>query len=227
MDPLERSGPLVRVTNFVYRLLVIELAFVLATLPALLGIFFLEQHPSNIPLYAGFALFFGPAISAGIYAWRADEDVVPWVRYWKGWVESFVQSVTVWAVVVVMAALAAFNAAYAEVGAGFIIGGAMVAGVIAVVGVALLVVVANFSFRARDLFSVVMYGTASAPLSALGIVSLAVLAGALLVFTADWVLVLLASFMLLLLARTVRPMIVQIHQDLVQERVARAGSAGS
>ena len=35
---------------------------------------------------------------------------------------------------------------------------------------------------------------------------------------ADWVLVLLASFLLLLLARTVRPMIVQIHQDLVSDR---------
>ena len=216
VDPLERSGPLARVTNFVYRLIVIELAFVLATLPATVGILLLEQHPSNIPLYAGFALLFGPAISAGVYAWRADEDVVPWVRFWKGWLESFVQSVIVWGVVVGLAALVSFNAAYADVGSGFLVGGAVVAGCVAVVGVALLVVVANFSFRTRDLFSVVMYGTASAPLSALGIVSLTVLAGGVLFFASDWVLMLLASFMLLLLARTVRPMIVQIHQDLVR-----------
>lgn len=223
MDPHERPGPLARVTNFVYRLIVIELAFVLATLPALIGIFFLEQHPSNIPLYAGFALLFGPAISAGIYAWRADEDVVPWARYWKGWIESFVQSIIVWAAVVGLAALVAFNAAYAEVGTSWIIGGAVVAGAVAIIGVALLVVVANFSFRTRDLFSVVMYGVASAPLAALGIISLTVLAGAVLLTWADWVLVLLASFMLVLLARTVRPMIVQIHQDLVRDAEPESG----
>lgn len=55
----EREGPLTRVTNFVYRLIVIEVAFVLATLPALLGILLLDQEPSNIPLYGLFALFFG------------------------------------------------------------------------------------------------------------------------------------------------------------------------
>lgn len=212
---LEREGPLTKFTNFVYRLIVIELAFVLAALPALTGVFFLEQHPSNIPLYAGFALFFGPAIAASVYAWRADQDVIPWLRFWKGWVESFKQSMIVWTPVVALAGLVAFNAAYANVAVAFTIGAVVIACAGAVFGVALLVIVANFSFRTRDLFSVVMYGTASAPLGALGVASLTILAGAVAYFWSDWAVVLLASFLLLLLARTVRPMIVQINADLV------------
>lgn len=211
----EREGPLATLTNFVYRLIVIELAFVLSTSPALIGIFFLEQHASNIPFYGLFALFFGPAISAGVYAWRADQDVVPWLRFWKGWIESFFQTMVVWVPVVAICGLVAFNAAYADVPTGFIIGGVVIAAAAAVYGIALLVIVANFTFRTRDLFTVVMYGTASAPLSALGVVSTALLAGAVVFFWADWVLVLIASFMLLLLARIVRPMIMQINADLV------------
>ncbi len=213
---LDREGPLTKLTNFVYRLIVIEAAFVLVTLPALIGIFFLEQHPSNIPLYAAFALFFGPAISAGVYAWRADQDVVPWLRFWKGWIESFKQTMVVWIPVVGICALVAFNAAYANVPAAFIIGGIVIAAGAVIYGVALLVIIANFSFRTRDLFAVVMFGTAHAPLAALGIVSLTILAGAIIVFWADWVLVLLASFMLVLLARIVRPMLIQINEGLVK-----------
>lgn len=212
----EREGPLTRLTNFVYRLIVIEVAFVLATLPALLGIFFLEAHASNIPLYAGFALFFGPAISAGVYAWRADQDVVPWLRFWKGWIESFIQSMIVWTPVVALCGLIAFNSAYAQVPEAFIIGGIVLACAAVITGIGLLVIVANFTFRTRDLFSVMMYGTASSPLGALGIITTTVLSGAVVVFWSDWVLVLLASFMLVLLARIVRPMIVQIHADLVE-----------
>lgn len=209
------EGPLTKLTNFVYRLVVIELGFVLSTLPALAGIFFLEQHPSNIPLYAGFALFFGPAIAAGIYAWRADADVVPWLRYWKGWIESFKQSLIVWIPVVGISALVAFNATYADVPAPFIIGGVVIAAAAVIFGIALLVIVANFTFRTRDLFTVVMYGTAAAPLAALGIVSMTILSAAMAFFWSDWVLVLMASFMLVLLARIVRPMIIHINADLI------------
>lgn len=223
MDP-EREGPLTTLTNFVYRLIVIEAAFILATAPALIGIFFLEQHASNIPLYAAFALFFGPAISAGIYTWRADSDVVPWLRFWKGWVDSLRQTMVVWLPATAFTGLVAFNAAYAQVPTVFLMGGAVIAAGVAVYAIALLVIIANFSFRSRDLFQVVMYGIASAPLAALGVVSLCVLAGGVVVLWADWVLVLLASTMLWLLARTVRPLILQIHTDLVDQRAAPGAS---
>ncbi|GAA1163758.1 hypothetical protein [Nesterenkonia sandarakina] len=212
---IDRNGPLSRVTNFVYRLLIIELGFVLATAPALIGIFLLEPDASNIPLYAVCALLFGPAITAGIYAWRTDHDVVPWLRFWKGWIEGLAQSLLIWVPAVALLALAAFNAAYAQVGLGFIVAGIVigVAGVIA--AVAALVVIANFSFRARDLFKVALYGAASAPLAALGIVSLLVITAGLIVVVSDWLPVLLASFLLLLLTRTVAPMLHQIRTDLV------------
>ncbi|MBO0595464.1 hypothetical protein I2485_10575 [Nesterenkonia sp. E16_7] len=212
---IDRNGPLSRVTNFVYRLLIIELGFVLATAPALIGIFLLEPDASNIPLYAVCALLFGPAITAGVYAWRTDHDVVPWLRFWKGWVDGLGQSLMIWVPAVALLGLAAFNAAYAQVGIGFIVAGIVlgVAGVIA--AVTALVVIANFSFRSRDLFKVALYGAASAPLAALGIISMIVLTGGLIVVVSDWLPVFLASFLLLLLARTVTPMLHQIQSDLV------------
>lgn len=215
---IDRNGPLSRVTNFVYRLLIIELGFVLATAPALIGIFLLEPDASNIPLFAACALLFGPAITAGVYAWRTDHDVVPWLRFWKGWVDGLAQSLLIWAPAVALLALAAFNAAYAQVGIGFIIAGVVigVAGMIA--AVTALVVIANFSFRTRDLFKVALYGAASAPLAALGIISMIVLTGGLIVVVSDWLPVFLASFLLLLLARTVTPMLHQIQSDLVVQQ---------
>lgn len=212
---IDRNGPLSRVTNFVYRLLIIELGFVLATAPALIGIFLLEPDASNIPLYAVCALLFGPAITAGIYAWRTDHDVVPWLRFWKGWVDGLGQSLMIWVPAVALLGLAAFNASYAQVGIGFIVAGIVlgVSGVIA--AVTALVVIANFSFRSRDLFKVALYGAASAPLAALGIISMIVLTGGLIVVVSDWLPVFLASFLLLLLARTVTPMLHQIQSDLV------------
>ncbi|TDS87714.1 hypothetical protein [Nesterenkonia aurantiaca] len=212
---IDRNGPLSRVTNFVYRLLIIELGFVLATAPALIGIFLLEPDASNIPLYAACALLFGPAITAGVYAWRTDHDVVPWLRFWKGWVDGLGQSLLIWVPAVALLGLAAFNAAYAQVGIGFIVAGIVlgVSGVIA--AVTALVVIANFSFRSRDLFKVALYGAASAPLAALGIISMIVLTGGLIVVVSDWLPVFLASFLLLLLARTVTPMLHQIQSDLV------------
>lgn len=211
----EREGPLARVTNAVYRMIVIEVAFVVATLPALIGIILLDQDPSNIPLYGLFALAFGPAITAGVYAWRADADIIPWLRYWKGWVEGFRQTLVVWVPAVMFATLAAFNAAFAQVPGAILLGGAVVAGAVVLVAVAMLVIIATFDFRTRDLFSVVMYGVASAPLAALGVLGLFVVVGAVVVLWSDWVGVLLASVFLWLLARTVRPMLVQIRQDLV------------
>ncbi|GAA3076126.1 MULTISPECIES: hypothetical protein [Actinomycetes] len=213
-DP-QREGPLTRVTNAAYRMIVIEIAFVLATLPALVGILFLAQDPSNIPLYGLFAMAFGPAITAGVYAWRADVDVIPWLRYWKGWVDGLRQSLIVWVPAVAFATLVAFNAAFAQVSAAILLAGAVVAGAVVVFGVAMLVIIATFDFRTRDLFRVVMYGVASAPLAALGVLSLFLVVGAVVVMWSDWVAVLLASPLLWLLALTARPMLVQIRQDLV------------
>lgn len=213
-DP-EQEGPLARVTNVVYRMLVIEVAFVLATLPALIGILLLDQDPSNIPLYGLFAVAFGPAITAGVYAWRTDADLIPWLRYWKGWIEGFRQTLVVWVPVVIFATLAGFNMAFADVPGALLLGGAVVAGAVVLTGVAMLVIIATFDFRTRDLFRVVMYGVASAPLSALGVLSLFLVVGAVVLMWSDWVAVLLASPLLWLLARTVRPMLVQIRADLV------------
>ncbi|PRZ17737.1 hypothetical protein [Nesterenkonia sandarakina] len=215
---IDRNGPLSRVTNFVYRLLIIELGFVLATAPGLIGIFLLEPDPSNIPLYAVCALLFGPAITAGIYAWRTDHDVVPWLRFWKGYIDGAAQSLLIWVPAVALLALAAFNAAYAQVGIGFIVAGIVIGVAAVIAAVTALVVIANFSFRSRDLFKVSLYGAASAPLAALGIISMIVLTGGLIVVVSDWLPVFLASFLLLLLARTVTPMLAQIQSDLVVQQ---------
>lgn len=212
---LDRNGPLTRVTGFVYRMLAVEAAFVVATAPALIGILLLDRHPSNIPLYGALALFFGPAIAAGTHAWRGDEDLVPWLRFWKSWIESLGQSLVVWVPVTALATLTVFNAAFADVAAGFLLVGGVLGAAAVVVGVVLLIVVGDFRFRSRDLFGVAMHGIASAPMTAVGVISLAVLAAGIVLIVSDWALVLLASLMLLALARTARPMLAGIHRDLV------------
>ena len=69
---VEPGGPLSRASNAVYWAVAIEVLWLLTAAPGLVPALFLEQHPSNIPLFALCALPLGPA-TADASAFRSGK----------------------------------------------------------------------------------------------------------------------------------------------------------
>ncbi|MFN3866396.1 MAG: DUF624 domain-containing protein [Demequina sp.] len=226
------AGSFGALTMGLYRFAAVELALIVATVPTWIAFMFLDRHPSNIPLYAVFALPVGPAIQAAVYAFRSGSDGLPepWRRFWRGWRTGLKQSLVVWTPAVVLGGLTLMNLAYADAAAvafPLVIAGLVLAGVVAVISVAALTVIATFTFRTRDLAKVTIFGLGSRPMSAIGVLAVAFLAGVLLVFTFDAVLLLLAALFCFGLLATARPMLAAVQQALTDTAGSSIGTAGT
>lgn len=219
-----------RVTGGIYWYLVVEVAFVLAGLPGVIGIVLLEPVPSNIPLYALCLVPILPAFSAAVAALRArrQSDVLdPWRQFWRRWVANVKDVLMIGIPALAMLALVGFNVAFAAAVAGgvFSIVAIILGVVIALWLVHALVIASLFSFRTRDTMRLALYYLVAKPLVTLGVLSLAVLATALAVFTNPWVLLIAGSILAGLVLTNARAMIADIGMRFVTGGDAPADSA--
>lgn len=223
--PDPRRGILGRATGAVYWLLVVEAAFLLACVPTVVGILFLEPHPSNIPLYALSLLPVGPAFSAAIATMRKrDTDLVVWPRYWKSWVANVRDALWVWVPALVVLTILGMNIAFGE--AAGVPGALVIISIVLAVMVLLwtvhaLMIASLYNFRARDVARLGVYYLAAKPLVTLGVLSFLVLAVAAAYLVSPWVLVLTASIIAALLLTNARAMLLHIEDRFI------AGGAGA
>lgn len=214
------AGAFGTLTQGLMWLLVVQAALLVTLLPTAMAFLFLERHPSNIVLYALFAIPVGPAIQAALYALRRGDSeghARPWSRYWEGFRLGWRQSLVIWLPAVVLACLTFINAAYgpsADVASALVIMGLILTGVAVVWSVAALTVISTFSFRTKDLPRVALFGMGSRPLSTIGVLATIFLAAVLVLLTFDAVLLLLASLFCYGLLMTVRPMHAVIREKL-------------
>jgi uncharacterized membrane protein YesL len=208
-----------RVTGVIYWFVIVEICFLLAAAPGLIGILLLERAPSNLPLYALCLVPLGPAFSAAMSAMAAmaargrDEELSVWPRFWRAYVGNLRDVLFVWIPALVVATILGMNIAFGGVVGvdGFFIG----ASVVLLVFVALwsangVVIASHFRFRARDTARLALYYLAAKPLVTLGTLSYLVLATAIVAFSSDWVLALLAVFFAAFARVVARPMIADI-----------------
>lgn len=84
------------------------LCVALVTLPGWLPMLFLDPVVSNTPLFALFALPFGPALAAGVHTYErreGAEDLTP-VRYFlQGWRRTLVGALALWGIALAVLAL--------------------------------------------------------------------------------------------------------------------------
>lgn len=217
--PDPRRGILGRVTGVIYWLLVVEVAFVLASAPGIIGILFLAPHPSNLPLYALALLPMGPAFSAALSAVRArDSELVVWPRYWKSWVANVRDALWVWVPALALLTILGMNIAFGEA--------AGVSGVLVIISIVLavmvmlwtihaLVIASLYNFRARDIARLGVYYLAAKPLVTLGALSLVVLASALVFVVSPWLLVFAASVFASLLITNAKTMLQHIEERFI------------
>lgn len=190
-------GVLSRLTAAVYRYMVLGVFLAVAGLPTLLFWTLLSPEPSNAVLFVLALLPVAPALSAALYAqraWSTEPDLNPARPLWRGLRLNLRDTLSWWVPVLVAATVLAVNVLFADA----VPGGAMVRPVCFVLLVALVVwaghlltVGSFFSFRVRDLFRVAAAEFFLSWKSSLGILSLLVVATAVVVMGSEAVLLLL------------------------------------
>ncbi|MEU4406894.1 DUF624 domain-containing protein [Streptosporangium sp. NPDC023963] len=204
------EGPLARASALVYTLLVVELLFLLTTVPGLIGLVLLGRDATNIPLAALCLIPAGPALSAALYALhhrRLDlTDLHPGAAFWRGYRANLRGVAKLWIPWLLWLAVIGSNLATAGARGWWAALSVLIA-VAATLWIAnVLVITSLFAFRARDVARLAVYFLTRSPRASLGNACLLVLAAGLTLVASEALPVLLASVfasMLLLNSRTV------------------------
>jgi hypothetical protein len=213
------EGPLSRAAALIYNLLVIELLFVAATLPGLVGLTLLRRDSSNIPLAAACALPAGPAFSAALYAWhhrsRSLADLRPAVVFRRGYRANFLGVLRIW--IPLLAWLAVVGTILANFDAAGVPGWwAVLLGLIAVAATlwaaTAMVITSLFEFRVTDVARLASYFLVRSPRATLGNGCLLIVATGVTVVASEAVLALLAFAFAAALVRNCRPVIAEIQE---------------
>jgi uncharacterized membrane protein YesL len=214
------NGPLSQAAALVYTLLVVELLFLVTTLPGLVPLVLLAADSSNLPLLAACALPVGPAVSAALYALRHRSgdltDLHPAAAFWRGYRLNAVGSLKIW--VPCLAWLAIIGINLANFGAANVPG--WWAPLLVAIGIAVtlwlgnaLVITSLFTFRTVDIARLALLFLGRTPGVTLGNACLLALAGLLTAVTSEAMLVLLGSVFVLMLLLTSRRMITAIEEE--------------
>lgn len=218
-DPID--GPLGRVTGVIYWYLVVTVLQALTAAPGLVALMFLDPSPSNASLAALCLLPFGPALSAALFTLRdrdRAEDLSPARSFWRGYRMNAVDVLWLWIPAVAVLAIIALGVANPEASgtpAGYGIVLAVIALLVVVWSLHAIVIASLFSFRARDTARLAAHYLGRLPLVTLGVVSLLVLAGAIVLVTFEVVLVMLGGLWAGLLLNNARKLINDVHDRFV------------
>ena len=214
------EGPLARVAALIYTLLVVELLFLLTSVPVLVGLRLLDSDASNAWLAAACALPVGPALSAALYALhRRSRDLTelrPAAAFWRGYRLNLRAALAVWTPWLAWMAILAVN--LANFGAAAVPG--WWAGLLVVVAVGATLWVANalvitslFAFRALDVARLAAYFLTRTPWVTVGAAGLVIVATGVTVVWSEAVLALFGSLLALALLRTARPMTSDVQRE--------------
>ncbi len=222
-SPDPRRGILGRLTGGVYLLLVVEIGFLLAAAPGLVGLLFVARTASNLPLFALCLVPVAPAFSAALYAVRRarqEDDLVVWPRFWRGCLLNVRDVLVLWIPALAVATLLGYNIVFGPrvgVNTVFIVGSWVVLGALALWAVNAVVIASLFSFRVRDTARLALFYLGARPLVTLGTISLVAMAAGVVYLTADWVLAACASLFAIAVLLTHRPLIVSVEERFIEQ----------
>jgi uncharacterized membrane protein YesL len=208
------EGPLSRVMSFIYTMLVVEVALVLASLPGVLLLTVLDRDATNLPLVAVFSIPFGPAMSAALYALRRRSrdmtDLKPWRDFWHGYRLNFKGALQIWTAGMVWLALLAIGLTWRNA-VGLASAWTVAIGVVMLFATLwltnALVITSLFTFRARDVARLAAYFLGRTRVATLGNAGIVAIAVVITLFANEFVVGLLGSVLALMLLTTNRPMV--------------------
>ncbi|WP_051393603.1 DUF624 domain-containing protein [Glycomyces arizonensis] len=212
------TGTLSRLTAAVYRYLVLGLFLAVAGLPTLLLWSLLSPEPANTAFFVGALLPVAPALSAALYAqraWSAEPDLSPARPLFRGLRMNLRDTLSWWIPVLACTAVLAVNIVFADQ----VTGGAslrpvcvVLLGALAVWSGHLLVVTSFFSFRFRDVLRVAAAEFFLSWKSSLGILSLLVVATAVVILGSEALLLLAGWAFAALLWPVARPVAADVTE---------------
>lgn len=224
------EGILFRLTNQVYWLMATEVCFVIASLPFVVALLFLERDASNAILYAIAAVFLGPALAAALHCLRKiirEQDLDPTRDFVRGYRLNAADTLRYWAPSVAVLTVLMLNLRFSGTGSAW--AGALRAATVAIAVVGslwlmnMLAISTSFNFRARDLARLSVYYLGKAPKVTVGNLSVLFLVAVLLVLTSDWVLLLCGSLFVYLFTLNTADLVTQVEARFT----GPAGGAGS
>jgi hypothetical protein len=214
------TGPLSRVTAFVYTMLAVESLVLLTAGPGLVALVLLDRDASNLPLAAACALPAGPALSAALYALnrrRLDlTDLRPAAAFWRGYRLNAKDALVTWAgwlVWITVLGMGLTNLPAAGLPGWWALPIGLVAVAATLWGLNALVITSLFAFRARDVARLAAYFLARTPGATVGNLCLLIVAFGIVLISSEAVPVLLGSLFLLALLRNSRPMIALVRTE--------------
>ncbi|WP_432534310.1 DUF624 domain-containing protein [Kineococcus arenarius] len=226
MSTAQRPAPhealLWRACEGVYRALVVEVCFLVACAPGIALTAALVPAASNAPLFGAAALPLGPALAAALHCANrqlAGDDTSAARTFWCGWRVNATDALRVWGPAVAVLVVLALSATAAATAPGGVVVRAVLtvtAAVVAVVALSALVVVTSFRFRTRDVVRLAVHVLGRRPGTALGLVALLAVAGAL-VLTSLWLALAVASLWVLLLAMATRSAVVLVAAEFTRD----------
>lgn len=215
-------GPLSRITAAVYRIMVLATFLVLNCAPTVLVWMLLGRDSTNTVLFVVAMLPVVPGLSAAIYAlraWSVSTDLHPAKALFRGYARNLVDILKWWVAVLVVATVLVSNVVFADV----VRGGAVLRPACLVLLTALgvwsahlLVITSLFSFRTRDAMRIAAVELFSQWKASLGILSMIIVAAAVVAFGSEAVLALLAWAFAGLLWLTARPVVVDVSARFIR-----------
>ena len=216
------KGPLGRVTATVYRVLVLELLFLIASSPGLLLLFTLAPDPSNVPLAAVCLLPVGPALSAVIFAWREsplEESLQPARHFWRGYRLNAIGVLRWWWLVLGAGAVLGLNLAYLEAatppGTPRLLIGAGQVGIflaLAVIAIHALVISSFYNFRTIDVFRLAVRSLRRCRRASIGAAAMTIAGAGVVAAGTEVVLLGLCSLIAALILSNGQPLIKEIQE---------------
>ncbi|AEG43258.1 DUF624 domain-containing protein [Isoptericola variabilis] len=215
------EGPLGRITGTVYWFLIVGLLLVLSSLPSMVLLVLLDRASSNALLVPLCLVPAGPALSAALYALRdrgRAESLTPGRSFWKGYRLNALDVLRLWTPAMLVLGVIAFSV----VNIGQVGVPRAYAVVLLVIGAGILLwalqaltIVSFYTFRARDVARLAIYYLVRLPLVTLGVLSLLVVAAAVVWLTSEGVLALFSVIWVWFLLNNARPLLRDVEQRFV------------
>ena len=213
------DGALFRFTNWVYWLIATEVFLVVASLPLIAALLFLDRDSSNAILYAIAGMSLGPALAATLHCGRKilrENDLDPARDFLRGYRINVAVTLKFWVPSVAVLTILLLNLVFLQTrdsAADAVLRAAML--VVAVLGTLwlmnMMVISTSFTFRLRDLARLSVFYIGASLRITFGNLATLFLAGVLLFFTSDWALLLCGSLFVCLFALNTTDLVAQVQ----------------
>jgi uncharacterized membrane protein YesL len=213
------DGVLFRFTNHVYWLMATEFFLVIASLPVVVALLFLDRDSSNAILYALAGASLGPALAAALHCVRKilrENDLNPTRDFLRGYRLNVVDTLKFWVPAMAVLTILVLDSGFLQTkvsAADAALRAALL--VVALLGALwvmnMMVISTSFTFRLRDLARLSVFYLGKSPRTTLGNLATLFLAAVLLLYTSEWVLLLCGSLFVFLFALNTADLVTQVE----------------